>query len=155
MKSVYEYETDPSAVGDGRWFVLRIGRDDIGRVRLRPANPTLNSAWRRARSEMYQEVMTTVLEDAKANGDDPTPEQNFEQFFDGKILANAMFETVVVDYELYDRDGETLLPVNRETFVDLMERAPIVLDSILIVAERFANFRLEQEAEAGKDSPTS
>lgn len=145
MKSIYEFETDADAVSAGRWFDLKIGRTQIGRVKLRPAMTSLNAAWRSARMQMFKDIAAEVVERQVEKGDE-LPES-----YQTQVLAEAVYGTVVTEYELYDRDGETLLDVSRETFVDLMKRAPIVLDGILEVAERFANFQIDEEKGSGKD----
>lgn len=149
MKSIFEYETDSTAVNDGRWFDLKLGGQQIGRVKLKPALMGLNGRWRLAKAKMVREIAAEVVERQVENGEELPAE------YQGKVLADAMWQTVVVDYELYDTDGETLLEVSRDTWVDLMQRVPIALDAILVQAENFAKFQTDREAESGKGSPTT
>ena len=132
------FETDADACRDGRWCDIVFGGESVGRVKVRPADDSLNPEYRAGVLRLAQKVDAARKEHGEQIPDD----------VDRRLIVELYAETVIAGWELAGPDGP--LPFNEATVIDTMLRAPKLFDLVRRQAKDWASYRRAFEADALK-----
>lgn len=133
------YDIDEKAVSEGVW----LDYGDDGRIRIKPADPNLNKAYRKA-LEVGTRPYRRLIE-AKAVS------AALEKKLD-KVIKEAFASAVVVTWEgVVDRQGEPMA-CNKENIVRLFSDLPLLWADVREAAGDVALFKRQVEEAEVKNS---
>jgi len=136
---VYEaFETSEKLTNEGRLCEIEFGGKVIAKVWVRPADPALNSDYRRELAELS----VGLVKDGQV--------ENIDEDEDRRLLWVVYSRTVIVKWSWTDNadQKDPKLKFNEKNAVALFKRVPKFFEGIQRVARQWSNFRAAHEEEA-------
>lgn len=139
------YEMSEPAVRDGVWAELSLFGETIGRIRVRPNDPDLNSEYRAGLAAMGEGIRAIKVEHGEL-----TEERAI------RLTAGLYADTIVTDFELYtagigaNKGKEVRIKYSVKKTIELLCKLPKLMTATTQAARQWTKFRKVIEDDAVK-----